>query len=80
MRWRWRRESAAVLGEVELEEDETGHASARGPGCSRETTTVKLFDLVAQRGDDGGRKNYGGAGAAASPMVQESKGERQGGE
>ena len=69
-----------MLGEVELEEDEAGRASARGSGGSTETTTAKLLDLVARRGDDGGRENYGGTGAAASAMVRESEGERQGGE
>ena len=64
----------AALGEVELEEDEEGRASARGSVCSTERRMAKLMDTVVWREGNGGRENFGGAGEAASAMVRRGRG------
>ena len=61
-----------MLGEVELEEDEAGCASARGSGCSTERTVAELVDTA------GRCENYGGVAAAASAMASGERGREQG--
>ena len=78
MRRRWRWGCAAVLGGVELKEDEAGCASARGSGCSMERTVAELVDTAGRREDDGGRENYGGVAMAASAMASGERGREQG--
>ena len=75
-RW-WRRGSAAVLGEDDVEEDEAGLASARGSGCSTESTTAELLDTVAPYGDDGGCGFTVARAQQRRPWRRESEGERQ---
>ena len=66
----------AESGEVGAEA--SGKAIARGSASSKERRAAELLDTVARRRDDGERELHGGAGAAASVMVVESEGERQG--
>jgi hypothetical protein len=78
VRRRRRGGSTAAFGEDELDGDEGERASARGSASSTLRTTAELVDKSVRRGDDGERELHGGAGAAASAMVRESEGERQG--
>ena len=56
---------------------DSGLASTRGSGCSKERRVAELLDTVARREDDGERDYDDGAAAVASAMVRESEGERQ---
>ena len=65
-----------MLGEDELEEDEAGLASTRGSGCSTESTTAELLDMVARYGDDGGCGYTVAQAQQRRPWRRESEGER----
>ena len=67
-----------MLSEDEDEAVTPGRASARGSVRSTERRAAELLDTVAWHGDDREHGYGDGAATAASAIVGESKGERQG--
>ena len=63
-----------MSGEGEVGAVASGQASATGSTCSKEKAMAELLDTVGRREDDGGYKNYGGAGTTASAMVRRGEG------
>ena len=59
----------------EVDEVDSGLASARGSACSKERRVSELLDTAARRGVDGGRGYGEGVAAMASAMAWESEGE-----